>query len=117
MNIWTSFFDNRDNIPREVVQISIAGKAPEWYSGIQYKRLAPKWSFWQEWEKNGDNDYYIEHFNKEVLAPLNKEAVREALAVLSKGKDCVLLCYELPGEFCHRHLVAQWLGNDVKEWE
>jgi len=32
---------------------------------------------------------------------------------------CVLLCYEKPGEFCHRHLVAAWLrqaGFSVAEY-
>jgi uncharacterized protein (DUF488 family) len=30
----------------------------------------------------------------------------------------VLLCYEKSGDFCHRHLVAEWLrryGYEVKE--
>lgn len=30
-----------------------------------------------------------------------------------------LVCYEKPSDFCHRHLVAQWLsqnGFKCKEW-
>lgn len=115
MKIYTSYFEKLNKLPKDIVPISIAGKAPDWYDGIQYKRLAPKWSFFQEWKKNGDNDFYIKHFNEEVLDWLNPNSVYEALWSLSKGKDCVLLCYEPPGEFCHRHLVAEWLNRNVKE--
>jgi uncharacterized protein (DUF488 family) len=35
------------------------------------------------------------------------------------GEDAVLLCYEKPGDFCHRRLVAAWIkegtGIDVPE--
>lgn len=41
-----------------------------------------------------------------------------------KGLDyhpnIVLLCYEKPTDFCHRHLVAQWLienGFECKEYK
>lgn len=36
--------------------------------------------------------------------------------------NIVLLCYEKPEDFCHRHLVADWLNSskilpyDIKEW-
>ena len=37
------------------------------------------------------------------------------------GKDVVLLCYETPEKFCHRHIAAQWLkdqtGIDIGEFE
>lgn len=34
--------------------VSIAGKCPDWYHGAEYKKLAPKWSFFSEW-KNGSH--------------------------------------------------------------
>ena len=33
-----------------LVPVSIAAKAPDWYHGAQYKKLAPKWSFFSEWK-------------------------------------------------------------------
>lgn len=34
---------------------------------------------------------------------------------LSGGKDIALICYEKPTDFCHRHLVAEWLTtNGIK---
>lgn len=33
---------------------------------------------------------------------------------LGQGKDVVLCCWEKSG-FCHRHLVAEWLGIEEAE--
>lgn len=46
---YTSYFANLKKLPDNVVPISICGKAPDWYSGLQYKKLAPKMGM--QWEK------------------------------------------------------------------
>ena len=121
MKIYTSYFAKMKKIPEDIVRISICGKAPDWYDGIQYKKVAPKYDFFQEWKKNNDNCFYIKHFNSEVLDTLKAEEVYKDLEKLSGGKDCVLLCYEKSSDFCHRHLVGYWLaqklGIDVKEYD
>lgn len=80
-----------------------------------------------EWKKNHDNEYYIEHFNKEVLKPLNPSDIIKELMLMAhnyKNLNCaphiILLCYEKPTDFCHRHLVAQWLienGFECQEYK
>lgn len=108
-----------------LVPISICGKAPDWYSGFQYKKLAPKWSFFNEWKSGshkGDNEYYIKEFNAQVLSLLNPDNIMSDLKNLSCADPdkIVLLCYEKPEDFCHRHLVSQWLvehNYDCKEYE
>ena len=115
--IYTSYFAKLKYLPKDIVPISICGKCPEWYKGIQYKVLAPKYKFFMEWKKNKDNDYYIEHFQKEVLDTLEVENVINRLYELSEGKDICLLCYEKPNDFCHRHLVANWLKKNKIECE
>ena len=37
--------------------------------------------------------------------------VIQELTALGGGHDVILLCFEKPGEFCHRHLVVQWLNQ------
>lgn len=119
--IYTSYFDNLKNLPRYIVPISICGQAPDWYKGMQYKKLAPKYSFFMEWKENKDNNYYIEHFNDEVLDNLNPHSVMfDLYNRVNEEYDICLICYERPDEFCHRHLVADWLnsaGYECKEWE
>jgi NTP pyrophosphatase (non-canonical NTP hydrolase) len=120
MKIYTSFYDNLKYLPEDVVPISIAGEAKDWYKGDEYKKLAPKLWFFKQWKKTLDNDFYIEHFKEEVLDVLDVKKVIEDLMKISGGKDIVLLCHETPGKFCHRHLVAKWLmenGYDVIELE
>ena len=102
-----------------LIPIAICGGIPNWYKGLWYKKLAPKWSFFNEWkngtEHKGDNDYYIQHFNNEVLDKLSILQVIEDLQKIANTKNTdkiILLCYEKPGDFCHRHLVADWLTEN-----
>ena len=113
MIIYTSYFANLKNLPENVVPISICGKAPSWYKGLQYKKLAPKYQFFMEWKENKDNNFYIEHFKAEVLDSLNIEnVIKELLKLIGdETKTICLVCYEKPTDFCHRHLVADWLNN------
>jgi hypothetical protein len=125
--IYTSYFAKLKSLPKNIIPISICGKAPDWYKGLQYKKLAPKYDFFMKWKENHDNDYYIEHFQKEVLDLLDPfDVIREIEDKIIDGKiilspiNFVLVCYEKPGDFCHRHLVADWLnkhGIECKEWE
>ena len=46
--IYTSYFAKLNKLPEYVIPISICGKAPDWYKGLQYKKLAPKWKFFKE---------------------------------------------------------------------
>lgn len=57
--IYTSYFAKLKSLPENIIPISICGKTPDWYKGIQYKRLAPKYEFFMEWKKNHDNEYFI----------------------------------------------------------
>lgn len=107
----TTYFGNLKKLPNNIVPISICGKAPDWYTGLQYKKLAPKYKFFMEWKENHDNDFYIEHFRAEVLDMLDVNQVFNDLMVMTGGKDFALVCYEKPNEFCHRHLVADWFNK------
>ena len=88
--------------------VSIAGKLPDWFDGREYKKLAPKYWFFKKYKKDGDKDFYIEQYKREVLNKLDAKKVYEEL-----GENAVLLCWEKPNEFCHRHLVSEWLENEL----
>lgn len=96
--------------------VPICGKSPEWfYEGFSYKKLAPKYYFFIKW-KNGEisNDEYIAHFYEDVLSQFSvpKKVLRD-LKELTKEKKIVLLCYEKPFDFCHRHVVSHWISNSL----
>lgn len=118
INIYTSYFGNLKNISKDIVPIAICGKSPNWYEGLEYKKLAPKYKFFMEWKENKDNNFYIKHYYDEVLNKLYQENVLKDLYNLSDGKDVVLLCYEKSNDFCHRHLFRRWYNieeNKIKE--
>lgn len=115
---YTSYFANEIKLPEGVIPISICGKAPFYWKGLEYKKLAPKYWFFKEWKKNHDNNYYIENFQKYVLDKLNPDEVWKELNLLTDGKPFALMCYEHPDDFCHRHLVSAWLrqaGYEIEE--
>lgn len=123
--IYTSYFAKLKALPENIIPISICCKVPDWYKGLQYKKLAPKYDFFMEWKKNHDNDYYIKCFNEQVLNKLSvTEVLRDLIDLINimenhTGKEICLICYEKPSDFCHRHLVANWLnenGISCKEW-
>lgn len=114
--MFTGYFDKlKDYQKAGLTSVSIAGKCPSWYHGAEYKKLAPKWSFFNEWKNGshkGDNEYYIKNFKELVLDKLDPaQVVKELEEFTGVSKDkIILLCYEKPDDFCHRHLVADWLS-------
>ena len=122
--IYTSYFAKLRSLPDYIVPVSICGKAPEWYQGLQYKKLAPKYDFFMEWKRNKDNDFYIKCFQEQVLDKLNPTDVILDLSKMVYGYNIgengiALICYEKPSDFCHRHLVADWFNKNgvyCKEW-
>ena len=121
MKIYTSYFNNLKNLPQDYVPVAICGGVPDWYEGLWTRKVAPKWKFFQEWKQNHDNNFYIEHFNSEVLDMTTPEIFIDLLKkITNNAENIVLICYEKPDEFCHRHLVASWItqktGIEVTEF-
>lgn len=118
--IYTSYFAKIKELEvNDIVPIAICGGIPDYYHGLWYRKVAPKWDWFQQWKQNHDNDFYIKKFNETVLNAKDQWTVATELQALAPGKDIALICYEKPEDFCHRHLVADWLnkaGYEVKEW-
>ena len=118
--IYTGYFaKTKKYMEAGLVPISIAGKAPAFYEGIQYKKLAPSFNLVYSY-KSGEitSEEYIPLYYKEVLNKYTVLEIQSDLNSLSEGKDVVLLCYETPNDFCHRQVVAEWFrqnGIDVTE--
>lgn len=121
MKLYTSYFAKVKQLQESGFNnlVCVAGYAPKFFYDTPnarfYPDLAPRKEWFWEW-KNGhlSNDWYIEKYNETVLSKLNPEKVVEDL-----GDNAVMLCYEKPGDFCHRHIIADWLhkntGIEVKE--
>ena len=141
--IYTTYFAKLKKLPDNVIPISICGKAPGWYGGLQYKKLAPKYDFFIKWKdpespQYHDNEYYTECFQEQVLGEKSvSDTVAELFDLLNEDQkrlinlcNCppwenrdlhiALVCYDKTCDFCHRHLVADWFsshGIQVEEWD
>ena len=95
-----------------LVLVAISGKIPDGFNGIKYQKIAPKYIWWQKWhdEKMSD-EWYIDKYYETVLNQLNPNEVLNDLQKM--GENIVLLCYETPEKFCHRHIFAKWLNDKL----
>ena len=98
----TSNFARSANDPNAV---AISQGIPRWYKGRRYPRLAPSWELIRIEEK----ELFTALYRKNVLDKLDPQEVYADL-----GEDAVLLCWESPGKFCHRRIVAEWLEKALK---
>ena len=97
--------------------IAISGKRPNFYEGLYYPDFAPRYWMYQRWkDKDITNEGYTEEYKK-YLDTLDKEEIRKDFKEYTvEGNDIVLLCYEKSAEFCHRHVLAEWLKEEFG-WE
>lgn len=82
--------------------VSIALRSPKWYQGRRYPALAPR----PKMLKMSEAAYRVEY--QKILDKLDPQKVFNDL-----GEDAILLCWEAPGKFCHRRLVAAWLEKHL----
>lgn len=108
--MFTSYFSKLSQIKNPV---SICGAAPDFYKGPQYKILAPKKSFFYQYKSGIIDDVgYIEEYYRLVLNSLDPNIVYNYL-INKYGEDVTLICYEKPGDFCHRRVVADWFETNL----
>ena len=100
--ILTSNFKTAGHFPRAV---AISRSAPKGWRGKSYKPLAPTWNL----VKITDPTEFIRLYRAQVLNNLDP---RQVLLELG-GDDFIMLCWESPGEFCHRLVVAAWLQKEL----
>lgn len=81
------------------------------FEGKSLTKLAPKKGFWDEWHNNigkipeeDNTKFYIQEYYKQVLSQVDIEEL------LKDEKDPILLCYERGQDFCHRHVLAEYIN-------
>ena len=85
------------------------------WTGLRFPALAPDAQVFYS-IKRGEitKEQYSQQYKDNVLAELDPKFIYKLF------ERNVLLCWEDPGEFCHRRLVAEWLeqnlGIEVPEW-
>lgn len=112
MKVYTSYFARRREWERRgLFPIAICRFPPSWYEGAVFKELSPKPDLLRRM-KDGDDGAVAEYYSGLVADFTPKEIMDTLREIAPEGKDIVLLCYEKPSDFCHRHLVAEYLNSD-----
>lgn len=79
--------------------------------------LGPDWFLLSKWK---DGLITEEEYTYTYLDILARRAFTPEMIVEMLPKDCFLLCYEGPFEFCHRHILADYIhkgtGVFIPEW-
>lgn len=111
MKIYTSYFSNGAKLNKAgIVMIGIALYPPKWFTGQSVKYVSPSCDILHNAKSNED---YIQRFNTEILAKRDPKVFLYNIERMANGKDIALCCFEKPDEFCHRHLVADWLNKKL----
>jgi hypothetical protein len=121
VKIYTTYFAKLKKLPPDIIVVSIANKDPSpSFSSNKYQKLVPPWYIVKAYKETGDKEQYIKDYKRLVLDHLDTHEVVSNLKNRAGYGDVALVCYEKSGDFCHRHLVAEWLRNAgyyVEEWK
>lgn len=115
--IYTSNYARHGSNP---LAIGISLTVPDWYEGKRLEYLAPKSDMVGKIKK-GVINYNQRKYTREYLDILSARGVNAQRLIDSLPDGSLLLCYESPKDFCHRHLLAEWIerktGFVVTEWK
>lgn len=99
----TSYYGNLKKIPEGLEPVSVSRGAPKTFQGRKVLALAPTWKML----KMGRTEY--DALYEAILSNLDPHEIAREL-----GPNAVLLCWEKPGEWCHRRRAAEWLEQALK---
>lgn len=104
----TSYFGNKE-ATADPNAVSIARWPPRWWGKRRrYITLAPSVSLLNRSRAGLPWPEYVAEYERDVLFKLDPAKV-----FLDLGASSILLCWERPGEDCHRHLVAEWFEKSL----
>jgi uncharacterized protein YeaO (DUF488 family) len=125
IKFFTSYYANIPNLDGYFLVSISGGITPEIEKVIDKhdKRLAPNLSLFTEYKKSQEimdvsasfnEERYVGRFKKEVLSNIEINSFIEEYKNIyaEHKKDIVLLCYEKPEDFCHRHIVQEFLNEN-----
>lgn len=113
MKVYTGYFPKlKSYINEGLIPISIARYSPKWYDGDGDSYFAPSPELLSGY-KSGEisADKYTEIY----LNQLNRDEVYSHIIALKdkyENKSIILLCYEAPDDFCHRHVLAKYIKDN-----
>lgn len=111
MKIYTSYFAKAAILRKAgIVPIGVALWPPRFFRGISMKQVAPRRYMLDD---RLTDEEYIRMYRNDVLRLVDARSFIQDLERSSRGMDVALCCFEKPGDFCHRHILAKWLNEQT----
>ena len=111
MKIYTSYFAKAAILRKAgIVPIGVALWPPRFFRGISMKQVAPRRYMLDD---RLTDEEYIRMYRNDVLRLVDARSFIQDLERVSRGMDVALCCFEKPGDFCHRHILAKWLNEQT----
>lgn len=122
--LYTSYFAKIRKFPDNIIPVSIARFQPKWLNNIIIcDELSPTPKILELYKKNNNINEYIKKYNEDILSKYNSKDIIHLIENKTGLKNIMnnpnihiaLCCYEKPTDFCHRHLLADFLekGNII----
>lgn len=106
--ILTSYYGNWRKFPEGYRQVAISTTVPPGFKGGRLISLTPSSQLVWDYKDNKVDEM---GFRERYFRGLDlKEPVVTAVLEKLKDIDAVLLCYEKTGDFCHRHLLREYVA-------
>lgn len=117
-HVYTSYFAKAKNFDKnKFILCQISNSAPFELDG-KLSVFIPDWNTIVSPKKNGLIDEH--EYKKRYLSQLNssRDSVLNIIKLLKTfNKDIILMCYESPDKFCHRHILADWYNEQIHDPE
>lgn len=95
--------------------VSIARMTPKFFKGVTFEDLAPSNILLARYKKGqlSNEEFAYAYINQIKYLPFDSIFNKLfELAKSEKSKGIVLLCYEKSDNFCHRHVLADYLNEN-----
>lgn len=115
--LYTSYFALIPKLPKEMLKVRVSLFTPKWAQVDENMLcLNPTEQLLREVKSEAPpSEKAMKKYQEEVLKKLSPvEIYNKMINLLEKHskKDLALLCYEKPGEICHRRFIAEWLEKE-----
>ena len=117
--IYTSYFAKLKKFPENFQPIAICQFPPKWYTGPSIKIFSPNQDILLRYKGGQLNEEEYTKLYQQQLSNINISYYIEKIFSICKKKTPIFLCYEKSKDFCHRHILADYLNNlgyPCEEW-
>jgi hypothetical protein len=113
--IYTGYYGGLSHIVGDITKVQVSNLAPVPVD-IRFEKAIPDWAFIVKPYKDGliTKEEYEERYTLQ-LDKFRENILGVTEYFNSTGKDYILLCYEKPGDFCHRHILADYINKALGE--